>query len=136
WPRALQVTALAYNTALVQNPPKTWDELIAPDAGYRLGLTLAGAGGTSWGTTLFQKIELGEDYWERMAAVSPQLFESGGPLASALTRGEISVASALTHGVYPLMAAGAPIELVYPAEGVPATPSAAGVSATAPNPNA
>lgn len=101
-----------------------------------MGLVIAGSGGTTWTKAMFQRKVLGEDYWKAVAAVEPRLYESNGPLATAVVSGEVQVAMLLVNASLPLKKDGAPIEVVYPAEGMPTTPGAAGITKTAANPNA
>jgi len=57
-------------------------------------------------------------------------------LATAVVRGESPVAMLLVNAAFPLKQDGAPIDIVYPVEGMPANPGGAGMFKTAANPNA
>src|SRR5437016_6373029 len=49
WPRVTLVWSIAYNSALVKNPPKTWMDLTKPEYGNRqIGQVIAPSGGTTW----------------------------------------------------------------------------------------
>ncbi|BBK31732.1 iron(III) transport system substrate-binding protein [Stella humosa] len=136
WSRTTHVYGLAYNTALVKDPPKSWQDMTKPAYKGRMGLVIAGSGGTTWTTAMYQRKVLGEGYWKAVADVEPRLYESNGPLATAVVSGEVQVAMLLVNGSLPLKLDGAPIEVVYPTEGMPTTPGAAGITKTAVNPNA
>jgi len=136
WPRSVQVYGLAYNPALVSNPPATWRDLEKPAYKGKLGMVIAGSGGTTWSQVMFQRQVLGLDYWKAIAAQAPRLFESNGPLATAVVRGEVQVAMLLINAALPLERDGAPIKSVYPTEGLPTTPNTTGLLKTAPHPNA
>ena len=136
WPRTVHVYAMAYNPAMIQKPPKSWADLKDPAYKGKLGLVIAGSGGTTWTKAMFQRKVLGLDYWKDVAKQEPRLYESNGPLATAGVRGESPVAMLLVNATLPLKNDGAPIEVAYPAEGMPATPGGAGIFKTAPNPNA
>jgi iron(III) transport system substrate-binding protein len=136
WPRSVQVYGLAYNPALVSNPPATWQDLAKPEYKGKLGMVIAGSGGTTWSQVMFQRQTFGLDYWKAIAAQGPRLFESNGPLATAVVRGEVPVAMLLVNAAIPLERDGAPIKPVYPTEGLPATPNTTGLVKTAPHPNA
>ncbi len=137
WPRTLFVYAIAYNPALMAKPPApTWKEFEDPKNKGKLGTILAGSGGSAWTLSMFQRKVLGEDTWKSMAALSPRLFESNGPMSSAVVRGEVHMATLLTATALSLKIQGAPIDVVYPKEGLPTAPGAAGVFKDAPNPNA
>lgn len=136
WPRAVQVYAMAYNPALMSNPPRTWMDLLKPEYDGKVGRVVAGAGGTSWGENFYQRKVFGLDYWKKSAAQHPRLFESNGPLATAVVRGEVSVATLLVNAALPMQRDGAPIQIVYPTDGIPLNPESAGVTKAAPHPNA
>lgn len=136
WPRAVQVYALAYNPALISDPPKSWMDLLKPEYKGKIGKVVAGAGGTSWGENFYQRKAFGLDYWKKSAAQNPRLFESNGPLATAVVRGEVSVATLLVNAALPMHRDGAPIAIVYPTDGVILNPESAGVTKSAPHPNA
>src|SRR5438552_2841831 len=137
WPRATLVWSIAYNSALVKNPPKSWRDLTKPEyANKQIGEVIAPSGGTTWTRIMFERQVLGEDYWKKQAATQPVLYPSGAPTSDALVRGEISIAVLLYNIAYIKKRDGAPVEIVFPPEGVPLNYYAAGVTKTAANPNA
>ncbi len=137
WPRATIAWSIAYNTALVKNPPRSWMDLTKPEYGNKqIGQVFAASGGTTWTRIMFERQVLGEDYWKKQAATNPVLYPSGAPTSDSLVRGEISIAPLLYNIVYTKMKDGAPIKIFFPPEGVPVNPYASGVPKTAKNPNA
>jgi iron(III) transport system substrate-binding protein len=137
WPRATLVWSIAYNSALVQKPPKSWMDLTKPEYGNKqIGQVFAASGGTTWTRIMFERQVLGEDYWKRQAATSPILYTSGAPASDALVRGEVSIAPLLYNAVYPKKHDGAPVEIFFAPEGAPVNPYATGVPKTAAHPNA
>ncbi len=137
WPRVTLVWSIAYNVALVKNPPKSWMDLTKPEyANKQIGQVFAPSGGTTWTRAMFERQVLGEDYWAKQAATKPVLYPSGAPLADALVRGEVSIAPSLYNIVVTKKRDGAPIEIFFAPEGAPATPYATGIPKTAANPNA
>jgi iron(III) transport system substrate-binding protein len=137
WPRVTLIWSIAYNAALVKNPPKSWMDLTKPEYGNKqIGTVFAPSGGTTWTRAMFERQVLGEDYWAKQAATKPVLFPSGAPLADALVRGEVSIAPSLYNIVFTKKRDGAPLEIFFPPEGIPATPYATGLTKTAANPNA
>lgn len=127
----------AYNTAIVDEAeaPSTWDEVIAPAFEGQLGITPAGVGGTGLAQAAFQQEVLGDDWIRGLGEVEPVIFSSTVTVADNLGRGELAVAIGAESVLAPQVAAGAPVELVYPEEGVIAGNSYTGVSANASNPN-
>src|SRR5262252_6375734 len=137
WPRATLVWSIAYNSALVKNPPKTWMDLTKPEyANKQIGQVFAASGGTTWTRIMFERQVLGEDYWAKQAATGPVLFPSGAPMSDALVRGEISMGPLLYNAIFPKQRDGAPVEMVFPPEGAPVNPYASGIPKTAAHPNA
>jgi iron(III) transport system substrate-binding protein len=137
WPRVTLIWSIAYNAALVKNPPKSWMDLTKPEyANKQIGTVFAPSGGTTWTRAMFERQVLGEDYWAKQAATKPVLFPSGAPLSDALVRGEVTIAPSLYNIVFTKKKDGAPLEIFFPPEGTPAIPYATGVTKTAANPNA
>src|SRR5438874_4193716 len=137
WPRVTLVWSIAYNSALVKNPPKTWMDLTKSEYGNRqIGQVIAPSGGTTWTRVMFERQVLGEDYWKKQAATNPVLFPSGAPMGDAMVRGEITMGPILYNAVFPKRRDGAPIEMVFAPEGAPVNPYASGIPKTAAHPNA
>jgi iron(III) transport system substrate-binding protein len=137
WPQATLGWAIAYNSAIVKDPPKSWMDLTKPEyKGKQIGQTIAPSGGTTWTRVMFERQVLGEDYWKRQAATEVVLFPSGAPAADALVRGEVSIVPSLYNIVFQKQRDGAPVEIIFAPEGMPINPYAAGVPTTAKSPNA
>ena len=69
WPQATLGWAIAYNSAIVKNPPKSWMDLTKPEyKGKQIGQTIGPSGGTTWTRVMFERQVLGEDYWTKQAA--------------------------------------------------------------------
>ncbi len=137
WPRSANAWTIAWNPALVPNPPKSWHDLTKEEYA-RLGIArvIAGSGGAPWGLAMFERQVFGEDYWQKAAATKPRLFPSQAPMVDAIIRGEVALAALVTNLSIPLERQGAPLKWTFAPEGVPVTVFAAGVTKTAPNPNA
>jgi iron(III) transport system substrate-binding protein len=137
WPKATLGWSIAYNTELVKNPPKSWMDLTKPEYGPKLiGQVIAPSGGTTWTRVMFERQVLGEDYWQKQAATQPVLYPSGAPCSDALVRGEVSIAVLLYNIAYIKKRDGAPVEIIFPPEGVPLNFYASGVTKTAASPSA
>jgi iron(III) transport system substrate-binding protein len=136
WPRIQNSWVIAYNPAIISNPPAAWRELVRPDyAEPGIGLTVAIAGGGPWTLAMFQRQVLGEGYWSELAAAKPRLFPSGGLMLDALIRGDVAIAPMTTQMVIPL-SQDAPVKWVVAKEGTPTTTFAAGMLLKASHPNA
>lgn len=137
WPRSGNAWTIAYNSALVTDPPKSWADLIKPEFGkQRLGQTVVAAGGGPFNRAMFERKVLGEDYWTKQAALKPQLYPSQAPMVDAMIRGEIAIAPLVTNLAIPLAAQGAPLKWFFAPEGVPVTVFSAGMAKGAGHPNA
>ena len=137
WPGATIAWSIAYNTALVKNPPKSWMDLTKPEyKGKQIGQVIAPSGGTTWTRVMFERQVLGEDYHARQAANDNVLYPSGAPASDALVRGEVSIAPLLYNIIFTKIKEGAPAEAIFPPEGVPINAYADGITKTALHPNA
>ncbi|MGE0222469.1 MAG: ABC transporter substrate-binding protein [Acetobacteraceae bacterium] len=137
WPTVTISWCIAWNPELVKNPPQSWMDLCKPEYGDgRIGQVIGPSGGTTWTRIMFERQVLGEDYWAKQAATKPKLFPSGGPLSDSVTRGEVQIAPLTHNAAFPKKRDGAPIEAIYPPEGIPVIPYGSGIPKSARNPNA
>jgi len=137
WPRTVAGWCIAYNEALVQDPPKTWKDLLDPKwKGKKIGEVIAASGGTTWTRIMFERQVLSESYWADLAKNDIALYPSSAPLSDAVVRGEVQVGPVISSLVHTKSAEGAPIKCSYPPEGIPITPQAAGITKSAAHPNA
>jgi iron(III) transport system substrate-binding protein len=137
WPSVTLGWAIAYNTQLVKNAPKTWMDLVKPEyKDKQIGQVVGPSGGTTWTRIMFERQVLGDDYWKKQAALGIALYPSGAPTTDALVRGEVSIAPLLYNIIYTKIVDGAPAETVFAPEGVPIIPYADGIPKTSKSPNA
>jgi iron(III) transport system substrate-binding protein len=137
WPRSGNAWTIAYNSALVTEPPESWADLVKPKFGkLHLGQTVIGSGGGPFIRAMFERKVLGEDYWTKQAALKPMLFPSQAPMVDAMIRGEIAIAPLVTNLAIPLATQGAPLKWLFASEGVPVTVFSAGIAKSAIHPNA
>ena len=137
WPTQTTAWSIAWNSELVKNPPASWMDLCKPEyGGGKIGQVIAASGGTTWTRIMFERLVLGEDYWTRQAATQPKLFPSGAPLSDSVVRGEVLIAPILSSVVFPKQKDGAPIDGIFPPEGVPIIPFGSGLAMTARHPAA
>lgn len=115
------VVTFAYNTQQVaaEDAPKSWNDLLDPAYKGKIGITAGTAGGSSVALNRFLAEEVDPDYWTKMAAQEPTIFDSGGQRQEALARGELAVATAGTASVNVAVTQDkAPIDYVVPEEGL------------------
>lgn len=122
----------AYNTALVPpgQEPRGWQDLLHPRWRGKLGITQAGAGGSSLSLLRFQLDVLGEDYLRALAAQQPRIFDSSGAMQESLARGELHAATAVISSVNVAAASNAPVRFVVAPEGFALYDYFLGVSAS------
>jgi iron(III) transport system substrate-binding protein len=138
WPRITPTWCIAYNTELTKTPPKSWMDLTKKDV-YGpgvIGEVIAPSGGTTWTRIIFERQKVDPDYWAKQAATKPALYPSSAPGSDAVVRGEVQVMPLVVNGIYTKRRDGAPVELVFPTEGIPLVPYASGIPKTAAAPNA
>ena len=94
--------AIAYNTELVKNPPKTWMDLTKPEyKDKKIGQVVGPSGGTTWTRIMFERQVLGEDYWKKQAALGIALYPvRRADLRRAGARRDLDRAAALQHHLH------------------------------------
>jgi iron(III) transport system substrate-binding protein len=109
---------LAYNTSLVKNKPKDWNDL-AGDQSFagRVGLNeVSGLTVAVWADYVASRA--GADYFDRLAPLKPRLYPNSAPLVQGIVAGEIAWSPySLPSSIEPLKAKGAPIDWIVPASG-------------------
>lgn len=129
----------AYNTNNVseEDAPTSWKDLLDPANAGKIGIVQGSAGGSSIALNRFIQEEVDPDYWTKMAALKPTVYDSGGQRQEALARGELNVATAGTSAVnVAITEDGAPIQYVVPEEGIVLFSFFAGKAADTKNPEA
>jgi iron(III) transport system substrate-binding protein len=137
YPAYVQLHSYAYNTQLVKDgPPSTWEDFLDPAFNGRRTTPAPAAGGCAWVLSMFQRKELGPDYWEKLAATNVTVVNSNTQMIKSLGQGETMVTTMLDPVARGAIAEGAPVAMVYPKEGVAPCQYAAGTVVDSPNPNA
>ncbi len=138
WPRITSTWCIAYNTELIKTPPKSWMDLTRTDV-YGpgvIGQVIAPSGGTTWTRIMFERQKVDPGYWVKQAATKPTLYPSSAPGSDAVVRGEVQVMPLVVSAIYSKRRDGAPVEIVFPTEGIPLVPYASGIPKVSANPNA
>ena len=137
WPKTTLGWSIAYNTELEKNPPKSWMDLCKPEYGpKKIGQVVAPSGGTTWTRIMFERQVWVRTTGRNRPRRSPILYPSGAPTSDAMVRGEISIGVLLYNIAYIKKKDGAPVDIIFPSDGVPLNYYAAGVTKSSANPNA
>jgi iron(III) transport system substrate-binding protein len=133
------LSSLGYNTNLVQaeDAPKSFADLLDPKWAGKMVKAHPAYSGTIM-TATFQIVrEIGWGYLEKLARQRIMQVQSSTDPPKKLALGERAVmADGNDYNLIQLREAGAPVEVVYPAEGTPFITGPTGVFKHAPNPNA
>jgi len=135
---ALIVAGLAYNPQLVkaEDAPKSWKDSLDPKWKGTINAKVA-ASGLEHVTWYEMKQLYGDDYWTKFAELKPSVFDSYVQQFDRMVSGQDSVANTAQYSAYlQFKAKGAPVEFVFPTEGLTVTPGVWGVVADAPHPEA
>lgn len=131
-------TAIVYNTKTIgANPPTTWKDLANSRYAGRANLknTTSGLQFAQWKTLADIN---GPEYWTTgISALRPVAFDSFTQQFDRVVSGEDLIAiNGQISGAMQYIEKGAPLKIVYPKEGVPATLEGVSVVASAPHPQA
>jgi iron(III) transport system substrate-binding protein len=133
------LSAVGYNTSLVKpaDAPKSFADLLDPKWAGKIVKAHPAYSGTIM-TATFQIVrELGWGYLEKLAKQKVMQVQSATDPPKKLTLGERAImADGGEYNLFQIKESGGPVELVYPAEGIPTVVGPNAVFKNAPNPNA
>ncbi len=117
----VMATVLAINTQKAATPPTSWKALAAAetrDAGIMPSPLYSGA--AAYNVGVFTRTEgFGWDYFKGLKANNIAVVKGNGAVLNAVASGEKSYGMVVDYLVAREKAKGAPVDLIYPAEGVP-----------------
>jgi iron(III) transport system substrate-binding protein len=135
---ALVIAAIAYNPKLVTaaEAPKTWLEAMDPKWSEAISVKVSNSGLQHVEWYVLRQL-YGNDFWQKLAPLKPHAFDSYVQQFDRLVNGQDKVAlTAQYSGYLILKGKGAPVEFVYPPDGLVATAEPWGVIKEAPHPEA
>lgn len=125
-------TVIAYNTTAIDSPPTSWKDLT--DSEYAGKITMPNpdvSGAAAYNAAVWLATdELGDDWLVDLAANEPVIADSNGPVSQAVAAGTQPVGIVVDYLVRELKAAGSPIDVSYPSEGVPYVSQPVGIFAS------
>jgi iron(III) transport system substrate-binding protein len=135
---ALVIAGIAYNPNLVSaaEAPKTWLDAMNPKWGDAISVKVSNSGLQHVEWYVLRQL-YGNDFWQKLAPLKPHAFDSYVQQFDRLVNGQDKVAlTAQYSGYLILKAKGAPVEFVYPPDGLVATAEPWGLIKEAPHPEA
>ena len=133
------IQTIAVNTELVKEAdyPKSWKDTLDPKwKGGKLGMPGIDAGGSAMTLFAFLRMKVDPDYWRKTAALEPRTYASIAPVVNDLVRGRIAMAYGGASSFAQQIGKGAPLKIIFPAEGMAAFGAMGNVTSTAKHPNA
>ncbi|TBL79748.1 ABC transporter substrate-binding protein [Paenibacillus thalictri] len=131
----VMATVLAINTQKVKTPPTSWKALAAAeskDAAIMPSPLYSGAAAYNVGV-LTRTDGFGWDYFKGMKTNNISVVKGNGAVLNAVASGEKSYSMVVDYLVAREKAKGTPVELIYPAEGVPVITEPIGIMKNAAN---
>jgi iron(III) transport system substrate-binding protein len=132
------VNLLVYNRMKVkpEEVPGRWAELLDPKWSGRIASVHVGGGGLPWALYYFLRKDIDPDYWAKLAALKPQMFDGGGAVVNAVASGKADLGLVGGSVSYGAIRDGAPLVESMPADGVPGVVFSIAVLKAAKHPNA
>lgn len=134
----LVITTIAVNTDLVPEDriPTSYADLLDPWWQGKVGILDARTNGGGylgyWGISQ----AMGREYWKELYDNGARIFEQGGQIKNALAAGEIAAKIAFDYHAWDLVLDGAPVQVIFPEEGVGWSSDQNLIAANAPHKNA
>lgn len=130
---------IAYNTNKISpaDAPKTWSDLTNPKYAP-IGIADPAVAAPAYPIVSWSFQSMGTDaakkYFDTLFNNGVKTYPKNGPVADALSSGEVKVAMLQEQNVYGLMESGEPVKFVWPDEGAPGVVRAVAISAQTPRP--
>src|SRR5262249_25221110 len=122
----LVTVAFAVNVKRMQDvklsAPRTWDDLVDPKYKGHIVMSNPSTSGTAYLLLASHVKRLGEDkafeYYDKLDKNLPQITKSGGAPGRMAAAGETPIGIALAYEVDVARKQGAPLDIIFPADGV------------------
>jgi iron(III) transport system substrate-binding protein len=134
----LALAAIAYNPRLLpaDQAPKAWEDILNPKYAGTMNVKSSNSGVQHFVWYVVREV-MGKDFWKSLASQKPKAFDSYVQQYDRIVNGEDKIViGAQYSGYLEFKAKGAPLDFVFPDQGIPASPQVWGVIDKAPNPQA
>ena len=130
-------TLVMYNTDLVDEPVTSWAELADLEAGQLIQPSPSYSGAAAYNLGVFTRDDrIGWDWFETLSDNDVILVQGNGAVLRGVAEGERPYGMIVDYLPIRAMADGSPVDVVYPAEGVPVITEPAGIVKGNANPEA
>lgn len=130
----IMATIIAYNTDNVDEAPTSWEDLVSDEAaGSVIMPSPAYSGAAAYNAGVFTRNDFGWEFYEDLQANDTTIVQGNGGALQEVVAGQKDYAMVVDFIVANAKAEGAPVELVYPEEGVPVITEPIGIMAATDN---
>lgn len=130
----VMATIIAYNTDNVDEAPTSWEDLVSEEAaGSVIMPSPAYSGAAAYNAGVFTRNDFGWEFYEDLQANDTTIVQGNGGALQEVVAGQKDYAMVVDFIVANAKAEGAPVELVYPEEGVPVITEPIGIMAATDN---
>jgi iron(III) transport system substrate-binding protein len=132
------VSSIGVNSAIVKEAeqPKVWSDLLDPKWKSKIGVQSIDVGGSAFTLNLYWRAVYDPEFWGKLARQAPRIYPGVAPAVTDMVRGEVSMVALGSPPLVTQMAQGAPVRIIFPADGLPSFPVSGGIPVAAKNPNA
>jgi iron(III) transport system substrate-binding protein len=132
------VSSIGVNAAIVKEAeqPKVWRDLLDPKWKGKIGLQSIDVGGSAFTLNLYLRAVYDPEFWTKLARQSPRIYPGVAPAVTDMVRGETSLVALGSPPLVAQIAQGAPVRIIFPADGLPSFPVSGGIPVSSKNPNA
>lgn len=131
-PARLGTIGIAYNTAKIKDPPRTWEDLLKPEFRDGFGIASPLIAGTSMVSISMLVKNLGWDYIRKLRANGAKIGQGATQIVDDTAVGALKACLAVDYIAINKIKEGAPIEFVY-LDTIIVFPSPIGIVKGAPN---
>lgn len=131
-PARLGTLGIAYNTKLVQTPPKSWNDLLDPRFKGGFGIANPSLSGTAFVSIVMLVNTMGWEYFEKLKANGARIGQGSGQVVDDTAAGDLKATLGVDYIIIDKIEKGANLAFVYPKE-MPVIPSPVAIIKNTPN---